>query len=432
MSMSVSSVPTANAVSGASGVSTKGGATDAGVFFATLSQCMNTGSTGQETMASLMPLVAFAEAGSLTDEALGSLDELIQSLLAALQNNESQLESDPALLELLQQWIGQAQALLTPLQADVTPEQEASIDLLAKQPQTVAFVVRDQLEQIQHLLRQANTGTTGNAALNEQAGKLLQQLGQVLNRPAVQTDAGLSQAAVPAQAQAEVGHTAAVAKGTNVNSQAGQGQSFASLMGGQESTGATDDGLDLNNQVMTAGQFAMKAEGLNATKQVPVIRAQHFAQEMSGFMVKQMLITSRNGVSEAKITLYPENLGQVNVRLTMQNGQLVAQFMTEHAAAKDMLDQQMSMLRGALQSQGIQVEKLEVSQQTAAASEASMSFSMFQGDRQPNANQEQRSSRRSAGGADDKENNGEPINGVDSETARAVQSLTGSSFTASV
>lgn len=46
----------------------------------------------------------------------------------------------------------------------------------------------------------------------------------------------------------------------------------------------------------------------------------------------------------------------------MQNGHLVAQFMTEHAGAKDMLEQQMNQLRAALQSQGLQVEKLEVTQ----------------------------------------------------------------------
>lgn len=46
----------------------------------------------------------------------------------------------------------------------------------------------------------------------------------------------------------------------------------------------------------------------------------------------------------------------------MQNGHLVAQFMTEHSGAKDMLEQQMNQLRAALQSQGLQVEKLEVTQ----------------------------------------------------------------------
>lgn len=52
----------------------------------------------------------------------------------------------------------------------------------------------------------------------------------------------------------------------------------------------------------------------------------------------------------------------MDVKITMQNGHLVAQFMTEHAGAKDLLEQQMNQLRAALQSQGLQVEKLEVTQ----------------------------------------------------------------------
>ncbi|MNZ68127.1 Flagellar hook-length control protein FliK [compost metagenome] len=70
----------------------------------------------------------------------------------------------------------------------------------------------------------------------------------------------------------------------------------------------------------------------------------------------------KGGLAEATISLFPENLGQVDVKITMQNGHLVAQFMTEHSGAKDMLEQQMNQLRAALQSQGLQVEKLEVTQ----------------------------------------------------------------------
>lgn len=62
-------------------------------------------------------------------------------------------------------------------------------------------------------------------------------------------------------------------------------------------------------------------------------------------------------------------MGQVDVKITMQNGNLIAQFLTEHSGAKDMLEQQMSQLRSALQSQGLQVEKLEVSQNSALLSQ---------------------------------------------------------------
>lgn len=97
--------------------------------------------------------------------------------------------------------------------------------------------------------------------------------------------------------------------------------------------------------------------------QVPV---QQFAEQMSKFLVKQFQLTQGNGISEAKISLTPEHLGQVDIRIVMQNGQLTAQFMTDNPMARDLLDNQMSQLRLALNGQGLNVERLEVVQQPSA------------------------------------------------------------------
>ena len=80
-----------------------------------------------------------------------------------------------------------------------------------------------------------------------------------------------------------------------------------------------------------------------------------------------MSLSARTGVSEARILLVPEHLGEVAVRITLQNGQLTAQFVTENAIAKDLIENQFVALRGALQSQGIQVDGLEVTYGSAAA-----------------------------------------------------------------
>ncbi|WP_379147681.1 flagellar hook-length control protein FliK [Paenibacillus sp. sgz500992] len=124
------------------------------------------------------------------------------------------------------------------------------------------------------------------------------------------------------------------------------------------------------NNVVTAGQLSLRG-GITAplkatTVQVPV---HQFAQEMDKMITGKLEILKKGGVAEATITLFPENLGQVDVKITMQNGNLIAQFLTEHSGAKDMLEQQMSQLRSALQSQGLQVEKLEVSQNSALLSQ---------------------------------------------------------------
>ncbi|RXZ76958.1 flagellar hook-length control protein FliK [Paenibacillaceae bacterium] len=93
---------------------------------------------------------------------------------------------------------------------------------------------------------------------------------------------------------------------------------------------------------------------------------QQFADKMTGFLVKQFQLTTTGGISEAKLSLYPEQLGQVDVKITVHQGQLTAIFMTDNGIAKDLLETQINQLRLALQQQGLQVDKLEVAQHDTA------------------------------------------------------------------
>lgn len=109
----------------------------------------------------------------------------------------------------------------------------------------------------------------------------------------------------------------------------------------------------------------IKQQGNHAQIKAPVVQMQAatFSEDMTQFVVRSIFMgTSADGMSEAKISLYPQHLGHVEVKLTMHNGQLIAQFVADSLAGKEMLESQLSQLRTTLQSQGIQVEKLEVSQ----------------------------------------------------------------------
>ncbi|MBM7564613.1 flagellar hook-length control protein FliK [Paenibacillus sacheonensis] len=116
---------------------------------------------------------------------------------------------------------------------------------------------------------------------------------------------------------------------------------------------------------------------------VPV---QQFASTIQGMVVKQFNVSTVNGISQAQLTLYPEHLGQVNVNISVHNGALTASFVTDTVTAKDMLENQMAQLRSALQSQGLQVDKLVVSQ-------TSVQPNLFQ-DRQGAQGQQQGSTKR--------------------------------------
>ncbi|MCD9023364.1 flagellar hook-length control protein FliK [Cohnella silvisoli] len=145
----------------------------------------------------------------------------------------------------------------------------------------------------------------------------------------------------------------------------------------------------LANVDTAAGKTALPAQ---LPTQVPV---QQFAEQMEKFLVKQFLLTQGNGTSEAKLSLTPEHLGQVDIRLIMHNGQLTAQFMTDNGMARDLLENQMSQLKAALNGQGLHVERLEVIQQPASSSNTSF---MHQEHRQSNSGNGNGSNGRNKGG----------------------------------
>lgn len=107
-----------------------------------------------------------------------------------------------------------------------------------------------------------------------------------------------------------------------------------------------------------------------ATMQQPanqptMMHAGQFAEEMGEWMVKQFSVIRAGELSQARITLVPEHLGHLDVKISVQNGTVTALFAAETAGAREMLELQLPQLRTALQQQGFQVERLVVSQQAA-------------------------------------------------------------------
>lgn len=123
--------------------------------------------------------------------------------------------------------------------------------------------------------------------------------------------------------------------------------------------------------LLKGDQAANPAPAAPQAPAAPSVPVQQFADHMGKFLVKQFVLTHGNGSAEAKISLHPEHLGQVDIKILIQNGQLTAQFVTESGAARDLLDNQMAQLRSALQAQGLQVDKMEVVQQSSQPDAAS-------------------------------------------------------------
>ncbi|MCL2617588.1 MAG: flagellar hook-length control protein FliK [Defluviitaleaceae bacterium] len=71
-------------------------------------------------------------------------------------------------------------------------------------------------------------------------------------------------------------------------------------------------------------------------------------------------------ISEIRLTLRPENLGDVTMRISSENGIVMASFVAENARVKEAIEANMNQLRQALEEKGIEISELSVSVESEA------------------------------------------------------------------
>ncbi|PNQ81269.1 MULTISPECIES: flagellar hook-length control protein FliK [Paenibacillus] len=436
-SVSLSSSQTASSTTASTTTTATAAGATTGAFNQTLTQMMTGGQTGSagtdangSPLVMVLPLIATGESAEAPTE---PLVETLAPLLQNLEKLDDQVAANPALLATLQAWIQQVQQFL---QGDGTNQQlnggettEATgLTALAANPATLRFALQDALSQLANVAEQASgdqksqvaqllqslqSATAGTGAISDEQWNGVMKAVEL-------ADGGDSQAVQPSANRGNGTQTVATATTdkqvvasqqqasqgeTNQQGSEGQRSSTNILVQSAVKTTVTDEAsafVDATEQVdstatdnqtpviTTAGQLSVQTQGTTPSAPAqPVVHVRQFAKEMTEFVVQKLDIVKHTGLTEATIMLRPDHLGQLEVKLTMQNGHLVAQFMTEHSGAKDLLEQQMSQLRSSLQSQGIQVDKVEVTHNE------SLSSHMYQDGRGSGANQQQQSNQRS-------------------------------------
>ncbi|WKA53910.1 flagellar hook-length control protein FliK [Planococcus shixiaomingii] len=121
-----------------------------------------------------------------------------------------------------------------------------------------------------------------------------------------------------------------------------------------------------------AGTEAAKASQIPQRPEASVpqttVRMSNLVEELGEVLRGSFRLNSEGDNKQIKISIFPEHLGHMDIRLTSVDGKIVAQIFTSSLAAKEMLDQQASLLRSSMIQQGIAVEKIEISQQSSQQS----------------------------------------------------------------
>ena len=85
-------------------------------------------------------------------------------------------------------------------------------------------------------------------------------------------------------------------------------------------------------------------------------------QDAAGQLRERVQLMVRQNIQVAEIRLDPAELGQMQIRINLQQEQASVQFIVQQQQAKELLEQQMPRLREMLQQQGIQLGEGQVQQ----------------------------------------------------------------------
>ena len=119
--------------------------------------------------------------------------------------------------------------------------------------------------------------------------------------------------------------------------------------------GSTDNGL-LNS----SGHNLQKAVEPAAVQKEIEAGQSGLRNQTLDQIVRQAAIHLRNGQHEAQIDLKPDFLGHIRLQVISANNQVTVKILAEHGFVKDMIESNFHQLKGDLQQQGLEVDKLEV------------------------------------------------------------------------
>ncbi len=118
---------------------------------------------------------------------------------------------------------------------------------------------------------------------------------------------------------------------------------------------------EVNQNLHGTAQVNLGAKAEAALDEIKGENVQIEAREIIEQIVNRAEISLKEGKSEIKLQLMPENLGSVFVKISMEKGSMSAKVYAENLQVKELIDNNLNQLRINLGEKGINVSSLEVS-----------------------------------------------------------------------
>lgn len=96
------------------------------------------------------------------------------------------------------------------------------------------------------------------------------------------------------------------------------------------------------------------------TEPAPTEQLPRMTQVIFGQIVQKAKLVITPGLSEVKIQLKPDFLGQLDLNVRSENGLVTARFNAENYRVKEVIEANLNILKDALAEQGIKVDQLQV------------------------------------------------------------------------
>lgn len=280
--------------------------------------------TGDETLASQLEALLGGDAVSLVEslQETGAKGKDIRQLLAGLLGDDA----------------GDAKLKVT---VNSTPAGSNGADLLKIRMQSEGMTAKISLLEKNRPSEGSATAAVGSDVLDD-------------------AEAVEAAAVVPAESDADATGTEQQAQG-----QAGTfAETLSRLSGGHAAAGTNANEAASAQSIVGITQpvKAQSAEMAAAQRaERPQVLTEAQRESATSQVVDRVKLMSGESKTELEMTLKPEALGKVNLKLVEERGQILARFTAESEQVKSVLESSMQLLKDALEKNGLQVAELSVS-----------------------------------------------------------------------